>query len=174
MSLNVDDFKAKLVGGGARANLFKVIINFPAYAGGNSETTSFLCKGAALPASVMGQATIPWRGRELKLPGDRKYDNWTITVINDTDFGIRNAFERWQNGINSHKTNIGKLNPTDYQSDLQVQQLDKGGNVIKTYTIRSAWPVNLAQMDLSYDSTDAIQEFTVEFAYNYWESNTTS
>jgi hypothetical protein len=173
-TLGVDDFKSKLIGVGARPNLFKAIVNFPAYAGGDTELTSFMCKGAQLPASVIAQLDVPFRGRQLKIAGDRTFENWSITVINDTGMEIRNAMERWMNGMNEHVNNTGLSNPTDYQADMAVEQLDKAGNVTKTYTIRGAYPVNVSAIDLSYDSNDAIEEFTVELAYQYWESGTTS
>lgn len=110
----------------------------------------------------------------MKIAGDRTYENWSVTIINDTGFEIRDAMERWQNGINSHVSNGGLTNPSDYEADLAVDQLDKAGNVIKTYTFRSAWPVNVSSIEVSNDSADTIEEFTVEFAYQYWESNTTS
>jgi len=173
-TLGVDDFKSKLVGGGARPNLFKVTCNFPAYAGGNTELASFMIKGAALPASTVAPIEVPFRGRKLKIAGDRTFDAWTITVLNDTKMEVRNAFERWMNGINSHVTNTGKANPRDYQTDMTVEQLDKAGIVTKTYTIRGAFPASVAQIDLSYETNDAIEEFAVELQYQYWESNTTS
>lgn len=173
-TLGVDDFKSKLIGGGARPNLFKAIVNFPAYAGGDTELTSFMCKGAQLPASVIAQLDVPFRGRQLKIAGDRTFENWTITVINDTGMEVRNAMERWMNGMNEHVNNTGLSNPTDYQTDMAIQQLDKSGNVTKEYTIRGAYPVNVSAVDLSYDTNDAIEEFTVELAYQYWESGTTS
>ena len=170
----VDDFKAKLIGGGARANLFKATIAFPAYAAGDTELAQFMCKAAQLPASVVGQIDVPYRGRQMKIAGDRTYENWSVTIINDTGFEIRDAMERWQNGINTHVSNGGLVNPADYEADLSVDQLDKNGAVVKTYTFRSAWPVNVSSIEVSNDSTDTIEEFTVEFAYQYWESNTTS
>ena len=170
----VDDFKAKLIGGGARANLFKATIAFPAYAAGDSELAQFMCKAAQLPSSVVGQIDVPYRGRQMKIAGDRTYENWSVTIINDTGFEIRDAMERWQNGINTHVSNGGLVNPADYEADLSVDQLDKNGAVVKTYTFRSAWPVNVSSIEVSNDSTDTIEEFTVEFAYQYWESNTTS
>ena len=173
-TLGVDDFKSKLIGGGARPNLFKAIVNFPAYAGGDTELTSFMCKGAQLPGSVIAQLDVPFRGRQLKIAGDRTFENWSITVINDTGMEIRNAMERWMNGMNEHVNNTGLSNPTDYQADMAVQQLDRAGNVTKEYTIRGAYPVNVSAVDLSYDTNDAIEEFTVELAYQYWESGTTS
>ena len=171
---NVDDFKAKLIGGGARPNLFRATVNFPAYAGGNTELTSFLVKGAQLPGSTIAQIDVPYRGRQLKIAGDRTFENWTITVLNDAAMDVRNAFERWMNGMNEHTENVGISTPTDYQVDMTIDQLDKADNVAKSYTIRGAFPVNVAAIDLSFDSNDAIEEFTVELAYQYWESGTTS
>lgn len=172
--LGVDDFKSKLKGGGARANLFNVRVNFPAYALGDAELTSFMCKAAALPASTTGLITVPFRGRQLKIAGDRTFDTWTITVINDTGFEIRDAMERWMNGINSHNENTGFNDPAAYQTDLSVDQLDKDGDILKTYNFRSCFPTNIAAIELSYETVDAIEEFTVEFQVQYWESNTTS
>ena len=172
--LGVDDFKSKLTGGGARANLFKVTLNFPTYAGGDVELTSFLCRSAQLPASTMGVVEVPFRGRVLKMPGDRTFDNWSATILNDTGFVVRDSMERWMNGINSHQTNTGLVNPVDYQADLIVEQLDRDENVLKKYTFRGAFPVNVAAIELSYDQATAIEEFAVEFAVQYWESNTTS
>ena len=173
-TLGVDDFKSKLIGGGARPNLFKAIVNFPGYAGGDTELASFMCKGAQLPGSQIAQLDVPFRGRQLKIAGDRTFENWSITVINDTGMEIRNAMERWMNGMNEHVNNAGLANPTDYQADMGVQQLDKAGNITKEYTIRGAYPINVSGIDLSYDTNDTIEEFTVELAYQYWESGTTS
>lgn len=172
--LGVDDFKSKLVGGGARPNLFKATINFPAYAGGDVELTSFLVKAASLPASTINTIQVPFRGRQLQVAGDRTFEPWTITVLNDTDFKIRNAFERWMNGINQHNANTGLTNPVDYQADMSVAQLDKAGNEVKVYTFRGTFPTALSTIELSYDSVDQIEEFTVELQVQYWESNTTS
>tara|TARA_R100000234_G_scaffold113778_1_gene88451 strand:+ start:10565 stop:11092 length:528 start_codon:yes stop_codon:yes gene_type:complete len=172
--LGVDDFKSKLGGGGARPNLFKATINFPSYAGGDVEFTSFMVKGAGLPASTVNVIEIPFRGRQLKIAGDRTFESWTITVLNDVDMKVRNSFETWMNGINEHANNTGLSNPVDYQADLIVEQLDKDGNVTKKYDLRGAFPVNISQIDLSYDSGDTIEEFTVELQYQYWESDTTT
>ena len=172
--LGVDDFKAKLKGGGARANLFKATVNFPGFAGGDVELTSFMCKMASLPASMMGEIIVPFRGRELKIAGDRTFDVWNVQIINDTDFAIRDAMERWMNGINAHKANTGLTAPVDYNADLLVEQLDRDESVLKTYNFRGCFPTNISAIDLSYDTNDAIEEFTVEFQVQYWESNTTS
>ena len=172
--LGVDDFKSKLRGGGARPNLFKATINFPGYAGGDVELTSFLCKAAQLPASQMAVFDVPFRGRQLKVAGDRTFEPWTVTIINDTDFGTRNAMERWMNGINGHSANTGLVNPVDYQADLIVEQLDRDGKSIKTYNFRGCFPTLVSAIDVNYESNDQIEEFTVEFQVQYWESDTTS
>ena len=172
--LGVDDFKSKLRGGGARPNLFRATVNFPGYAGGDVELTSFLCKAAQLPASVMNVIEVPFRGRQLKIAGDRTFETWTATILNDTDFTIRNSMERWMNGINSHQANTGLTNPVDYQADLIVEQLDRDETVLKTYNFRGAFPINVSAIDLNYETVDTVEEFTVEFAVQYWESGTTS
>ena len=172
--LGVDDFKSKLRGGGARPNLFKATVNFPAYAGGDVELTSFLCKAAQLPASIMNVIEVPFRGRQLKIAGDRTFETWTVTVLNDTDFNVRNAMERWMNGINAHSANTGLTNPVDYEADLIVEQLDKDGTTVKTYQFRGCFPTNVSAIDVNYETVDTVEEFTVEFQVQYWESDTTS
>ena len=171
---NIDNFKAKLTGGGARPNLFKVICNFPADAEGDAELASFLIKGAGLPASVIAPIEVPYRGRKLKVAGDRTFEPWTITVINDEGFVIRNAFERWMNSINEHLNNVGLINPNDYQTDMTVQQLGKDDSVLKTIDLKGVFPTNLSQIELNYETNDTIEEYTVELQYQYWTSNTTS
>jgi hypothetical protein len=172
--LGVDDFKSKLKGGGARPNLFNCKLNFPAFALGDAELTSFMVKGAQLPSSNVTPITVPFRGRQLKIAGDRTFEEWTVTVINDTGFEVRNAMERWMNGINSHNANTGFNDPADYQTDLTVDQLDKDGLVIKSYQFRSCFPTVISAIDLNYDTVDTIEEFTVTFQVQYWESDTTS
>lgn len=172
--LGVDDFKSKLRGGGARANLFKATINFPAYAGGDVELTSFLCEAAQLPSSTLGLITVPFRGRQVKMAGDRTFETWSPTIINDTDFKIRNAMERWMNGMNAHTANTGLNNPTDYQADLIIDQLGRDGDVLKRYNLRGCFPTNISAIDLAYSSENEIERFQVEFQIQYWESDTTS
>ena len=172
--LGVDDFKSKLRGGGARPNLFKATINFPGYANGDAELTSFLCEAAQLPGSTFGIINVPFRGRILKMAGDRTFPEWTVTIINDTDFSIRNSFERWMNGINSHSANTGLAAPIAYEADLFVDQLDRNGESIKRYNFRGSFPTDLSAIDLSYATTDEIERFQVTFAYQYFESDTTT
>ena len=172
--LGIDDLKSKLRGGGARPNLFKATVNFPAYAGGDVELTSFLCQTAQLPASTIATVPVPFRGRTLQMAGDRSFAPWSPTIINDTDFSIRNAMERWMNGMNGHSTNTGLTNPVDYQADLIVEQLDRDGTTLKTYNFRGCFPTEIAAIDLAYETNDQIEDFGVTFQIQYWESNTTS
>ena len=172
----LDEFKSNLVGGGARANQFRVTFNTPgAIATGlNVRTASFLIKAAALPGRTLSEITIPFRGRNLYIAGDRSFETWETTIINDTDFLIRNAIERWTNGINNMSDNEGITNPTDYQVDAFVDHLDRNGNTIKSYTFRGMYPQALQAIDLNYDAATAVEEFVCTWRYQYWESNTTT
>jgi hypothetical protein len=167
---SISDFKSKLVGGGARANLFQVTVNFPSLAGGNNELASFLITAASLPASLIASITIPFRGRQMQVAGDRHFEPWNITVINDNSFSIRNAFEVWMNAINAHAANTGLTNPSAYSSDMQVDQLDKAGNVVQTYNMRSCFPTAISAIDLSNSNENTIEQFTVELQVLYWEN----
>jgi hypothetical protein len=173
MANSVNDFKAKLVGGGARPNLFRVEVPFPAGTGGNQETASFLIKAAQIPAAQQGTIEVPYRGRKFKIPGDRTFDQWTVKVINDTTFDLRNAFENWLDFMNPAPGNSGQTSYSTYMSQLRVYQLDKGGNDIKCYTFVDAYPATVGAIELSYDSNDAIEEFDVTFNYQYWLSSST-
>ena len=173
--LGVDDFKSKLTGGGARANLFKATVNFPSYvATSDVELTSFLCKGVQIPSSVIAPITIPFRGRQLQMAGDRTFEPLTLTIINDASFVVRNAFESWANGINNFAENTGLSDMNDYICDVVVEQLNKAGETTKKYDFRGCWPSNISTIDLNYDTENTIEEFTVELQVQYWESNTTS
>jgi hypothetical protein len=173
---NINDFKAKLAGGGARANQFKVTMPFPGYAqvGGEIEDLAFLCRGATIPGMQVANVPVAFRGRTVKIAGDRTIPSWTITVYNDTNFKLRNAFERWQNGINNMTDNEGLTNPVDYQVDAFVDHLDRNGNTIKSYTLRGAFPTNISGIDLDFEEKGEIETFTVEFEYQYFETNTTT
>ena len=173
---SINDFKAKLSGGGARPNQFKVVMPFPGYAqvGGEIEDLAFLCQATSLPAMSIGTFTVPFRGRSIKIAGDRTIATWSVTVLNDTNFKLRNAFERWQNGINSMSDNEGLTNPGDYQVDAFVDQLDRNGATIKSYTLRGAHPVTIAAISLGYGTNNAIEEFDVTFNYQYFDTNTTT
>ena len=168
----ISNFKSKLTGGGARANLFEVVLTFPDAAQPDSavlEKARFLVKGANLPASNVSPIEVPFRGRVLKIAGDRTFDSWTVTVLNDTDFAIRSAFERWSNTINRLSDNTGLTNPADYQADAYVYQLDRDGSTLRSYRFFDTFPTQVGQVELSYDQT-GIQEFTVELQVQYWEA----
>ena len=169
----ITDFKSKLVGGGARPNLFEVELAFPEELGIDNDVkdkSRFLVKAAALPASNITPIDVNFRGRILKIAGDRTFDTWTITVINDTDFAIRSAFEKWMNSINRLSDATGTNNPADYQEDAYVHQLDRDGSTLRTYRFYDVFPTQISQVDLSYETVDTIQEFTVELQVLYYES----
>ena len=183
------DFKSKLAGGGARPNLFEASINsFPtaiSEAWDNSSEAEggafkFLCKSTALPASNLGSIEIPFRGRTLKVAGDRTFDDWTVTIINDEDFRLRTAFERWSNVMSQLDDATGVTNPTSYMTDAFIQQLGRGpevgaasnngGNtsILRSYKFFDVFPVTVGEIALSYDTTDQLEEFDVTFRYQYF------
>ena len=169
----ITDFKSKLAGGGARANLFEVVLSFPDSAPTDTnvlDKSRFLIKTAALPASTIGPVNVPFRGRILKLAGDRTFEAWNVTVINDTDFAIRSALENWINSINRVSDATGSTDPALYQADAFVYQLDRNGETLRAYHMYDIFPTNLAQIALSTETTDAIEEFTCEFQVQWWEA----
>ena len=173
---NINDFKAKLAGGGARANQFKVTMPFPGFAqvGGEIEELAFLCRATSLPGMTVPSFNVPFRGRAIKIAGDRTVEDWTLTVYNDTNFKIRNAFERWSNGINNMTDNEGLTNPADYQVDAFVDQLDRNGTTIKSYTLRGAFPTIIGPIELKFGVEGEVESFTVDLEYQYFETNTTT
>lgn len=183
----LSDFKSKLVGGGARPNLFECEIKFPAGLGiSEDEDYRFMIKAASLPASNINVIDIPFRGRNLKIAGDRTFDPWSITVINDTNFKIRDAFERWMNFMNRHDDNAGVITPVAYQTDMKVHQLGRGvvsggtsGSlpnssdqipILKSYKFYGTFPTSVSAIELSYDSADAIEEFSVDLQVQWYDS----
>ena len=179
---SIADFKGKLVGGGARPNLFEVTI--PALPEGiawDGDTFRYMCKAASMPASTIANIDVPFRGRIFKVAGDRTVDVWSITVINDEDFKLRNAFEEWMDLIAKLDNNLGATSPDAYMVDAEVFQLgrgstkastDSGGSdntVLKQYKFQSIFPTSLSAIDLSYDTGDTIEEFTVEFQVQSFE-----
>lgn len=171
VDVSVDSFKSKLVGGGARPNLFRVIVNFPPYAQGDVELSSFMCKKATFPASTTGVVEVNFRGRKLPYEGDRTYEAVTLTFINDVNHPIREAFIRWKNEMSQHSGNTGLSNPSEYTVDVIIEQLSKGGDVVVTHELIGAWPLNVGNIELDYGTNDTIEEFTVEFRYLYWRQN---
>lgn len=171
---NIADFKAQMIGGGARPNQFRVELTFPSFvtlgviAG---QRAQFLCRAASLPASTIETISIPYRGRPVNFAGERSFQPWTVSIYNDTTFNIRNALEQWQSGIQQYNTTNGRTNPTDYQVDLSVHQLDRNGATIKSYKFTDAFPTNIGAITLDYEQQNAIEQFDVEFVYNFFTSN---
>jgi hypothetical protein len=189
----INDFKARLVGGGARPNLFECVINFPDFIDNDTERDTdmrFMIKTASMPASTINVIDVPFRGRNLKVAGDRTFDPWTITIINDTNFRIRNTFEQWMNFINRHDDNAGIITPASYQREMLVYQLSRGTvnpsgatgggatlanttdkmEVLKTYKFYGCFPTAISAIDLSYDQPDSIEEFTVDLQVHWWDA----
>ena len=203
----IDAFKTKLKGGGARSNLFEV--SFGSEAGGlpNSTPTTtgttssilsqlgvtfdegdlMLIKAAGMPASTISEISVPFRGRTLKVAGDRTFDVWTITIINDTDFKWRRFFERWVNYIVKVSDGSGTINPVEYMTDMNVTQLSRGPvgalttpgnnnstaiNVLRKYVVKGVFPTSVSAIDLSYNNENEIEEFTVDLQVQYWEAYT--
>jgi len=192
----ISNFKSNMIGGGARPNLFEVAIpalpsaataagaNWGSAAGEEQETFNFLCKAAQLPASSVASIDVPFRGRIFKVAGDRTVENWTVTIINDENFLIRTAMEYWMNGIAKLDNNTGATNPQSYMTNAYVSQLGRGGpsgrnsesndpgaggasiQPLRVYTFFDIFPISIGSIDLSYDSSDTIEEYTVEFAVN--------
>ena len=187
-SRTLEDFKARLIGGAARPNLFEVELNFPSFAtqantNANtdqtrtvSELSRFMIKSANLPASNVGVIEVPFRGRTLKIAGDRTFDVWTITIINDVDFSIRTAFEKWMNAINKHDDVVkqfGRTSVSSAQSNVISPVTAKAGDaipVLKAYKFYGIFPTAVSAIDLSYDSSDTIEEFTVDLQVQWWDA----
>jgi len=168
MSMRIDSFKQALRDGGARPNLFEVTGGFPGGGGVTADNMKFLIKSASLPQDQIGQITVPYRGRELKIAGDRTFESWTIRVINTNDFELRKAFEKWHELINGHATNKSAVFLDEYFQDWTAKQLDREGRVAETYTFSGCYPENIGPIELSHDTKDAIEEFDVTLAYQYW------
>jgi len=169
----ITDFKSKMGGGGARPNLFEVELSFPSTVQVDNDILQrarLLVKAAALPSSTIAPVEVPFRGRILKVAGDRTFETWTITVINDVDFAIRSSFEKWMNTINRMNDGSGLTDPDSYQADAFVYQLDRDGGILRTYKFYDLWPTNISTIDLSYETTDTIEEFTVEMQVQWWEA----
>ena len=175
MAFNINQFRSQMQGDGARPNLFEVTLPFPAFALPGTALTklSFMCKTAQLPGSTVNTVPVQYFGRELKFAGNRTFQDWTITIINDEDFIIRNAFERWMNGLNSHALNIrnpAAATPNSYTVDSEVRQYSKGGDILKKYKFVGMFPTDVAPIDVDWSSNDTIEEFSVTLAFQWWES----
>jgi hypothetical protein len=180
MAFNVAEFRANMIGDGARPNLFQVTLNFPTIAANGvtaGQKATFMAKSAQLPGSTIGTVPLYYFGRELKFAGNRTFTDWTLQIINDEDFTIRKAIESWMNGINSHASNVRNADAKaaiGYTVDAQVTQYGKTGDQLKTYNFVGLYPLDLAPIDLDWGSNDTIEEYAVTFAYQWWETDTTT
>ena len=181
---NITNFRDRLVGGGARPNLFEVNIELPDGVIGQADfrdDVRFMVKAAEIPAANIGNIPVPFRGRVLKVAGDRTFDPWTVTVINDSKFNIRDAMEQWSNKINDLQFDVGDISPSNYQTKAEVFQLSRGGkttsasstggetiNVLRTYNFEGIYPSVVSSIPLDYGATDSIEEFQVTFNYLFW------
>ena len=178
--MNVNDFSSKLIGGGARPHLFEVngSIGTVDLGGIGRDSVPFLVKAAQLPASTLGLIEVPYRGRKIKIPGDRTFAEWTITIIADGNFALRDAFEAWSSAINAHSGNVSSVDHrpgagllaglTNVYADWEINQLARDGSVIKAYKMMNCFPSEIAAMDVNFETTDSIHEFTVTMQYSYW------
>lgn len=173
---SISQFKGALIGGGARPNLFEVeLTTLPAGIEWSADNFRYMCKAAALPASNVAAIDVPFRGRIFKVAGDRTFDTWTVTIINDEGFILRSAMEEWMNQISKLENNLGATNPASYMTNAKVYQLGRGSKtssddntgdkntVLREYEFVDIFPTNISAIDLSYESSDTIEEFTVEF-----------
>lgn len=175
VSFDPGQFRAQLQGDGARPNLFRIIMPFPAVIspGNASQKLTFMARAASLPGVSMGITPVYYYGREVKLKGNKTFADWSITVINDTDFVIRNAFERWMAGMNGHTSNqsiSAFQNLNSYSVNPTVQQLDFQGNPIKTYNFEGCWPNDISPIDLDWSANDSLEEFTASLVVQNWTS----
>lgn len=188
MAFKVQDFRSQMVYDGARPNLFECTISFPTgvtIPSGATEKFTFMARAAQIPGSTVNQISQFYFGRELKFSGNRTFPEWTVTIINDEDFLIRKAFEIWMNGLNSHAGNVRDSdfeNASNYQVDAYVKQYGKTGGgssgssviePIKTYKFIGVFPIDVSPIELDWGANDAIEEYAVTLAYQWWESDTT-
>lgn len=170
MTFNINEMRSQLTLDGARPSQFYVQVQNPANASGDVKLP-FMCEAASIPALTVGEIQVPYFGRKIKVAGDRTFANWNVTIINDEDFLIRNAMEEWSNKINSFEGNLrtfGGASPLLYKSEALVTQMGKVGTPVRTYKFKGLFPVEITQIELSWDSTDQIERFQVVFAYDSW------
>lgn len=171
MAFNVNEIRSQLTLGGARGSLFQVVFANPSNGAGDIKVP-FMVRATTIPESTLGVIEVPYFGRKVRLAGDRTFGSWAVTVINDEDFLIRNAMEAWSNQINTLQGNLrafGAASPLLYKSDATVIQFSKTGVPIREYSFRGIFPTEISAINLDWSSTDAIEEFNVTFAYDWWE-----
>jgi hypothetical protein len=176
-SFNVQQFRSNMRGDGARPNLFNCELPFLGNLLGTAAVNfNFMCRAAQLPGSTVNQIPVNYFGRELKFAGNRTFTEWTVTIINDEDFVIRNACELWMSRLNSHVANLRAanfVNPASYQQDATVTQFGKADDILKVYRFIGMFPIDISPIELDWGANDTIEEYAVTFAYQWWESDTT-
>jgi hypothetical protein len=173
-TFNVERFKSALTNGGARPNQFAVSLSFPTYVAAQSIAVArapFLVNIAELPGQTVNPAIVQYRGREVKFAGDRIFAPYTITVMNDAEMSIRNGMEQWMGGMEDNAAKFGRLQPSEYQRDIDVLQLDRNGNILKSYKLVNAFPVDLSPVALDFGANDQISQFTVTFQYQHFTTS---
>ena len=176
-SFNVQQFRSNMKGDGARPNLFNCELPYLGNLLGTAAVNfNFMCRAAQLPGSTVNQVPVNYFGRELKFAGNRTFTEWTVTIINDENFVVRNAFELWMSKLNSHVSNLRAsnfVNPASYQQDGVVTQFGKADNILKVYKFIGMFPIDVSPIELDWGANDTIEEYAVTFAYQWWESDTT-
>lgn len=167
MSFNVSEIKAMLNFDGARPSLFEINITNPASTTGDQKLR-FMAKAASIPSSTMSAIEVPYFGRKIKVSGSRNYENWNVTIINDEDFSVRSAMEAWSSQINSARTNVRTI-AGDYRSMADVIQYGKRGDILRAYKFVNIFPLNISPIELAWENADSIEEYQIEFAYDYWQ-----
>lgn len=165
MAFNVNEIRANLIGDGARPSLFEVSMNNPVSTVGDQKLR-YMVRAAQIPASSVSVIPVPYFGREIKVAGTRTFGDWVVTVMNDEDFSVRRAMEAWSTSINSLQTNVRSV--INYRTTADVIQYGKDGTEIRRYQFVNIFPIEVAQIDLAWDQGNAIEEFQVTFAYDYW------
>ena len=171
---SIEDFKAVLQGGGVRPTMFEVELTFPEGVASDSTEASrdgtFLIKTAALPASNVGTIEVPFRGRKLKVSGDRTFDPWSVTIVNDVSFGLRAAMEKWAEKIQNHNYALGSTELNDYFASAVVRQLDRDGSILRSYAFEGIWPSQVGEIGVSFEANDQVEEYDVTFNVQYWSA----
>ena len=168
MAFNINDLRSQLTFGGAKSTLFQVQITNPIVGGIADIKVPFMVKASIIPSSTINSIDVSYFGRKIKVAGDRTFEPWRVTVINDEDFLIRNAMEAWMSAINTHEGNLSAVGPVQYKAQAQITQFSKSGVPLRVYNFNGLFPTEVAAMNMSWEDNDRIEEFDVTFAYDWW------
>ena len=171
---SIEDFKAILQGGGVRPTMFQVELTFPTGVSRNNNRLTndgtFLIKATQLPASTIGVIDVPFRGRKLKVSGDREFADWNVNILNDVSFGLREGLEEWSERIQNHNYALGAPELNDYYASAIVRQLDRDGRQLRAYSFEGIWPREIEAISLDFESNNAVEDYGVTFAVQYWSA----